>query len=74
MVAHYVGLLNTKNVKVNLHNKALGHYREMAWLPFQKYAIRKLGFSGPDIKPRRWAGKLTSKQLPLVSKFVSEGE
>ena len=25
-----------KNIKVNLHNKALGHYREMAWLPFQK--------------------------------------
>ena len=26
----------TSNVKVNFHNKALGHYREMAWLPFQK--------------------------------------
>ena len=25
-----------KNIKANLHNKALGHYREMAWLPFQK--------------------------------------
>ena len=25
-----------KNIKVNLHNKASGHYREMAWLPFQK--------------------------------------
>ena len=25
-----------KNIKVNLHNKALGHYREMAWLPFQQ--------------------------------------
>ena len=25
-----------KNIKVSLHNKALGHYREMAWLPFQK--------------------------------------
>ena len=28
-----------KNVKVNLHNKALGHYREMAWLPIQKADI-----------------------------------
>ena len=26
-----------KNIKVNLHTKALGHYREMAWLPFQKH-------------------------------------
>ena len=25
-----------KNFKVNSHNKALDHYREMAWLPFQK--------------------------------------
>ena len=25
-----------KNVKVKLHNKAKCHYREMAWLPFQK--------------------------------------
>ena len=22
----------------HLHNKALGHYREMAWLPFQKHS------------------------------------
>ena len=25
-----------KNIKVNYHNKALGHYRAMAWLQFQK--------------------------------------
>ena len=25
-----------KKINANLHNKALGHYREMAWLPFQK--------------------------------------
>ena len=25
-----------KNIKVFSPNKALGHYREMAWLPFQK--------------------------------------
>ena len=28
-----------KNIKVNLHNKAKGHYREMEWLPFQKLSF-----------------------------------
>ena len=32
-----------KNFKVNLHNKALGHYREMAWLPFQKDLLKYEG-------------------------------
>ena len=31
-----------KNFKVNIHNKALVHYREMAWLPFQKYYLQNL--------------------------------
>ena len=32
-----------KYIKVNLHNKALGHYREMAWLPFQKVWFSNVG-------------------------------
>ena len=33
-----------KNSTVNLHNKAKGHYREMAWMPFQKVQIRMTSF------------------------------
>ena len=30
-----------KNIKANLHNKAKGQYREMAWLPFHKSIMLK---------------------------------
>ena len=32
----YKSIYHKEIIEVNLHNKALGHYREMAWLPFQK--------------------------------------
>ena len=53
-----------KNFKGNLHNKALGHYREMAWLPFQKIL--------PRINESNWYLQLCDsatlcKKPPIIS-------
>ena len=37
-----------KNIKVNFYNKTLGHYREMAWLPFQKFQLEMLILGAMD--------------------------